>query len=494
MTKGKVYITGAGIGPSDLITQRALKVLEDCDVVIYDRLLNPDLIAPYLDKKEVYYAGKAANNHYLTQDQTNALLVEKALEGKKVLRLKGGDPYVFGRGGEEALYCKDHGIEFEVIPGVTSGIVSLMYAGIPATHRGKSTSVSFITGHREKGDPGDFHSYAKLEGTLVFYMGLNNLPLITGELLEAGMDPKRPCAVIMHGGYPDQKVLTSTVENICQDIQGKGFGSPSLIVIGEVVDLRKDLNFYESRPLFGKRIVITRARSQASSLAQALRDLGAQVMEAPCIQLQAVHKKTLEKRILAQDFTHVIFHSVNALEIFMDSYLGLRDLRDLAPVKLCVIGEKTEKALRSYGLKADLVPKDYVGEALVQALKEDPSPDKKLFIPHSNKSRPELMDQYKDLGQVDDLVIYRNIKPEKMEDLSGPIDYILFTSSSTVDNFVDHYGKELLEDAKIVSIGPITSQAIQAHGLEIAGCSEKATIPSMVQWIKEDADHAHAKN
>ena len=494
MTKGSVKITGAGIGPTDLITLRAMEALKECDVLIHDRLLNPDLIAPYQGKKEIYYAGKAANNHYLTQDQINELMVEKAKEGKKVLRLKGGDPYVFGRGGEEALYCKDHGVDFEVIPGLTSGIVSLMYAGIPATHRGKATSISFITGHREKGDPGDFHTYADLEGTLVFYMGLNNLSLITGELMEAGMDPERSCAVIMHGGYPDQKTITSTVGNICKDIEGKGFGSPSLIVIGEVVSLRDQLNFYENLPLFGQRIVITRARTQASKLAKSLRDLGAEVIEAPCIQLERVHQKTLEERIQAQDFNYVIFHSVNAVEIFMEIYLALKDLRDLAGVKLCVIGEKTKECLGKYGLKADILPEEYVGESLVEKLKAEEGENKKLFIPHSNKSRQDLLDQYKDVGEVDDLVVYRNVAPDHMEEIQGPLDYILFTSSSTVNNFVSHYGKESLRGAKIVSIGPITSKAIEDQGLEVSGCSQKATIPSMVQWIKEDVKNANAKN
>lgn len=494
MKKGLVKITGAGIGPSDLITLRAQEAIATCDVLIYDRLLNPDLILPYLKDKEVYYAGKRASHHYLTQDEINALMVEKAKEGKVVCRLKGGDPYVFGRGGEEALYCLDHGVDFEVIPGVTSGIVSLMYAGIPATHRGKSTSVSFITGHRSKGDPGDFHAYAKLEGTLVFYMGLNNLPLITGELMEAGMDPDRKAAVIMHGGYPDQRVFRSTVGKIAEEIQDQNFGSPSLIVIGDVVDLRDDLNFYETLPLFGKRIAITRARTQASKLAKNLRNLGAEVIEAPCIQLERVHQKTLKKRIEAQDFNYLIFHSVNAVEIFMDAYLETRDLRDLAGVKLCVIGEKTKACLEGYGLRADLVPQDYVGESLVEEIKADPKKDKKIFIPHSNKSRQSLLDQYKDLGAVDDLVVYRNVAPDQMEEIQGPLDYVLFTSSSTVNNFVSHYGKEILEGTKLVSIGPITTKAIEDQGLSLAGQSEKATIPSMVAWIKEDVKNADAKN
>lgn len=288
MNKGIVKIVGAGIGPADLITCRAKKALDTADVIIYDRLLNPSLLSPYLDTKELHYVGKAASNHHLSQDKINELIIEKAKKGNIVVRLKGGDPYIFGRGGEEAEFCVENGIPFEIIPGVTSGVVSLMYAGIPATHRDAATSISFITGHRKKGVAGDFKKYANLDGTLVFYMGLNNLSLIVNDLLEGGMSPSKPAAVIMNGAYPNQRVFTSTLDEIVEGIDGLGFQSPSLIVVGDVIRYRDILNFYEKKSLFGKNIVVTRARKQASKLVESLLSLGANVIEAPTIDRKSV--------------------------------------------------------------------------------------------------------------------------------------------------------------------------------------------------------------
>lgn len=499
MKKGIVKITGAGIGPKDLLTIKAKKALDAADVIVYDRLLNSDIIKEYEVKKEMYYAGKTAGDHFLTQDEINNLIVEKAKEGKNVVRLKGGDPYIFGRGGEEALYLLENGLDFEVIPGVTSGVLSLMYAGIPATFRDVATSISFITGQRSTGVKNDFSQYAKLDGTLVFYMGLNNLEDLSSDLIAAGMDKDRPAAVIMHGGYPDQKIQVSTVENIYSDIQGKDFGSPSLIVIGEVIKLRDQLNFYENLDLFSKKILVTRARSQASTLSEKLTDLGAEVIEAPCIEIK---ERVGEDFIQALDgfrenkYSHLVIHSVNGGEIFFKNFLKDHDLRDLAGVKICSIGKMTSKLIRSYGLKPDIEPDTYIGEELLDAIKRDLKEGQgqpRFFLPHSKLTREKLLEGYRDLGALDSFVVYENTLPEEKVSFDK-VDYILFTSSSTVENFIDLYGKEATKGAKIVSIGDITSKTIEKFGLKLYGQSDEATIDSLIEFLREDSKNENEKN
>lgn len=483
---GKVIIVGAGIGSKDLITVKAKNVLEDAEVIIYDRLLNNSIISELGEYKELYYVGKKAADHFLTQDEINELMVQKAKEGKKVVRLKGGDPYVFGRGGEEVEFLIENGLDFEVVPGVTSGVVSLMYAGIPATHRDACTSVSFITGHRKTGVIGDFHEYAKLNGTLVFYMGLNNLKKITDDLLEGGMDGNKPAAVIMNGAYPNQRVFTSTVEKIAEEIKPLNFGSPSLIVIGEVVNYRDKLNFFETKELFGKTIVNTRALSQNSKLSKILLDLGANVIEAPTIEIHQVNKDLLIDKIKSLDYTHIVFNSVNAAEIFINEYLKIRDIRDLFNIKICVIGEKTREVFEKYGIRPEVMPNTYVGEELIDSIKPFVDKDSKVFLPHSSITRKVLLEELDKIVDLDQLVVYENTLPKEKVDLPNAIDYVLFTSSSTVSNFISMYGSEVLKKSKVISIGPITTQKLLDEGIPIYRESEKATIDSMVDTIKED--------
>lgn len=496
MKKGIVKITGAGIGPADMLTLRAKKALDDADVIVYDRLLNDEIIRPYLSTKETYYAGKTAGDHYLTQDEINDLILKKAKEGKTVVRLKGGDPYIFGRGGEEAIYLLENGVDFEVIPGITSGVLSLMYAGIPATFRDVATSISFITGHRSQGTETNFSQYADLEGTLVFYMGLKNLDQLTRDLIEAGMDKDRPAAVIMHGGYPDQKIQISTVENIYKDIQDKDFGSPSLIVIGEVINLRDQLNFYERLPLFSKKVLVTRARTQASTLSEKLGNLGAEVIQAPCIEIkESENPEFVEaiKNFKENKYTHLVIHSVNGGEIFFKEFLKYNDLRNLAGVKICSIGKMTSKLIRSYGLRPDIEPENFIGEDLLAAIEKDQTEEKRFFLPHSNLTREELLEGYRGLGHLDSFVVYENTLPEEKVAFDK-VDYVLFTSSSTVENFINLYGRESLEGAKIVSIGDITSKAIKNLGLDLYGQSKEATIDSLIEFLKEDVENENEKN
>lgn len=488
--KGRVHIVGAGIGSPKFLTIAAKEALDAADVIIYDRLLHPEILSPYEDtKKELVYVGKKAADHTLTQDEINALMIARAKEGANVVRLKGGDPYVFGRGGEEAEYCLAHDVAFDVIPGVTSGVVSTMFAGIPVTHRDASTSVSFITGHRKKGYAGDFHEYARLSGTLVFYMGLNNLPLITKDLLEGGMDPKTPAAVIMHGGYPDQRVFSSTVGDIASAIEGKGFGSPSLIVIGEAVRYRESLNFYESLPLFGKKVLITRSKSQSPQLSAALAELGAEVIFAPTIAISYLNEEAM-KEALEESYTHILFHSVHGVEAFFRAFFPEHDIRELAGTKLCVVGKKTAKLLQDRGLHPDLMPEVYEGDALARLIAEEEG-EKRLLLPHSAKTPAALLSSYQEIGHLRDVVVYDAIRPEEKRDIPSEIDFALFTSSSTATHFHELYGLESLGSAKIVSIGRQTTKTLEELGHAPDLISKEATIESMIDAIKEFA-HAHA--
>lgn len=488
----KVILAGAGIGSPKNLTIQVKEALDQADMIIYDRLLNPTIIDPYRNSKELYYVGKKAGDHTLTQDEINDLIVESAKSGKNVVRLKGGDPYIFGRGSEEALFLLEHGIDFEVLPGVTAGVVALMDAGIPATHRDVSTSVSFITGHRKAGVVGDFKAYGSLEGTLVFYMGLNNLPKIIPDLLDGGMDPKKPVAIISKGAYNNQQTFVSTVENVLDEIKDREFPSPSIIVIGDTIKLREELNFFENRPLFGQNIVITRALKQSRGLASQLDELGAVVHNMPTIEIHPKNEDTLRKKLKNNKYTHIMLMSANSVEIFFKNFLMDHDIRDLHNVKICVIGKKTRDMVRKYYIEPDIWPGIYVGEEFLKAVAPTINENSKALLLHSNLSRPKLIEEAKSLGDVDTLVAYENVKPEKIAPLPEEMDMIIFTSSSTVHNFIELYGIDAIKDVKIFSIGEITSRTIQDYGLKVYMESPEATIPSLIETIKEDATHENA--
>lgn len=486
---GRVILAGAGIGSSKNVTLAVREALDKADVLVFDRLLNQDLVAPYLGKKEVYYVGKKAGDHTLPQDEINQLLVDRAREGKLVVRLKGGDPYIFGRGSEEALFLVEKGVDFEVLPGLTSGSLALATAGIPPTHRDLVTSVSFITGHRKKGVVGSFKEYAQLEGTLVFYMGVKNLPIIIKDLLAGGIDPKKPAAMIEHGGYPDQRTLVSTVENIVEDAKEADIQTPAVTVIGDTIPLREDLNFFENRPLFGTSVLVTRARSQSRGLAEMLEAQGALVHEVPTITIQPANQDLLKKKLQETSYDYIIFMSANAVEIFFETFLEDHDIRDLHGVKFAVVGKKTKEVLETYHIRADLMPDRYVGEDLVEALEGQVKKSDRVLLPHSNISRKKIVDGIKALGQVDEVILYENHPPQDPVPLPDEKDYVLFTSSSTVNNFLDIYGKEALRETKILSIGPVTTETIRANGLKVSRESDEATIASLVDALKEEVGH-----
>lgn len=501
MKNGKVYLVGAGIGEADNITVKAKKILETADVVVHDRLLNKELLAHLGSHVELIDVGKSSSEHLMKQEDINDLLVQRARRGHRVVRLKGGDPYVFGRGGEEGEVLYREGVDFEVVPGITSGIAGLCYAGIPITHRDLASSLHLITGHRrDEGQEIDYATLSALEGTLVFYMGLKNLGSITRGLLGAGKSPETPVAVISRAGYPQQCTVCASLGKI-EELAGKeeGLVSPSLIVVGEAVSLREKLNFFERRPLFGKKIVVTRAREQISGLANSLKDLGAEVIELPSIKIVPKNLEELSEEISRiENYTHLIFTSKNGVDIFMEVLLKEKDTRSLSGLKLCAIGSGTQAALLEYGLRADILPKTYVAESLFEELKNHLDIDSRVLLPRSEIARDYLRKNLETLCFVNEIHIYdtlvegpHQLVVEKLiEDVP---DYITFTSSSTVRNTVSILGDKadpLLKNdgLKIISIGPITSSTVEEHGYKVHAQAGQHDIKTLVEVLIEEEE------
>lgn len=491
---GKVYLVGAGIGSEEHITVRGKKLLEKADVVVYDRLLNKKLVNKLDRSKELINVGKQASNHIFSQDEINDILFKKSIEGKMVVRLKGGDPYVFGRGGEEALYLIERGVEVEAVPGITSGVAALCFAGIPITHRDYGSSLHLITGHRKNQEGLDFDTLAKLNGTIVFYMGLENLSNICNGLIKSGKNEDTACAVISHGGYSDQKVVTSTLKNIVNDTETQNIKSPGLIVVGDVVNLREKLNFFENRPLFGKNIVVTRARNQASSLVHKLEELGANVVEFPTIAIKSINQDKLKvEQNNLKKYTHVIFTSVNGVRIFMDSLLQDKDVRSLGAIKIFAMGDGTANELLKYSIKADFIPSKFVAETFYEEIKNKIKSTDRILLPRALKARAFLKDKLSEICELCEVSIYDTVSEKLEEDeiyelRNLKIDYITFTSSSTVDNFVKNVDNQILESIKntnIISIGPITSKTVEKYGLEIYKEAKIYNIENMIKSILE---------
>ncbi|MDO5301646.1 MAG: uroporphyrinogen-III C-methyltransferase [Tissierellia bacterium] len=480
-----VILAGAGIGSEKNITLAVLEALRGADAIVYDRLINPHILDDF-QNRELIYVGKAASRHAMKQDEINATLVRLHREGKSVVRLKGGDPYVFGRGSEEALYLKEHGVPFEVLPGLTSGVAVLNTAGIPATHRNMATSVSFITGHLAEDAQASYAIYGKLKGTLVFYMGLGRLGEIAQGLMEGGMDPKTPIAVIMDGGWNSQRSMDATLDTVVEKIEPLNFSSPALIVVGDVISLREELNFFENRPLFGKTIVITRPRHQASRLQELLSQEGAEVVSLPTIAIEAVGGEALRTAMADFNYSHLLFTSVNGVDLFFREFFKEHDIRELAGVKICVIGKKTKERVEKLHLQVDAYPETYVGEAFVEAVAAtiEEGSEARLFFPHAEGTRKKLLDALKQLGDLTQVVVYRSVAPREPAALPQNFDAAVFTSSSTVKNFIELYGREALEGREIFSIGSITTDSLISLGFTEVHQSKEATIESIVEKIR----------
>lgn len=500
--KGKVFLVGAGPGDPGLITVRGKNLLAQADVVVYDRLANPDLLAHTSPEAQRIYAGKKPDQHTLSQSEINELLVEKAKEGMMVVRLKGGDPFVFGRGGEEAQVLMKNGISFEIVPGITSAIAAPAYAGIPVTHRGVAGSFAVITGHRRKAfdqdDVGDvlglaWGALAEID-TLIFLMGVGNLPVIARELVAAGRPGDTPIALIHRGSSPQQKVVTGTLSTIAEEAVNNDMRPPAAIVVGQVVGLRQDIQWFDNLPLFGKRVVVTRARAQASALSDQLRSLGADPFEFPTIAIRPPDDwRPLDQAIEnLSKYDWVIFTSVNGVGYFWERLEKAgKDTRALGRAKIAAIGPATADALYQKGITADLVPDDFVSEALLEHM---PSVrGERILLPRANIARPKLADGLEEAGaRVDEVAAYQtelgggdkvHLMREVLE--KGEIDVITFTSSSTVRNFMEILGEipPLPDFVTIACIGPITAQTARENGFAVHVVAEEYTIDGLVEAL-----------
>lgn len=503
---GKVYLVGAGPGDPGLITVRGKALLEKAEVVVYDYLANPKLLAHAPKEAEFVYVGKkggAKHNH--TQDEINALLVEKVAEGKTVVRLKGGDPFIFGRGGEELEVMHDQGLPFEVVPGVTSATAAATYAGIPITHRGHTATVAFLTGHEDPAKPQsniDWEKLATGAGTLVVYMGIKNLPVIVEKMLAFGRAPETPVAVVRWASTPQQQSVTGTLENIAQVVQDAGIKAPALIVVGDVVTLRDKLDWFEQRPLFHKRILVTRTRSQASALTAGLEEQGADCLECSTINIQPMESYAQLDGELERlsEYHWVLFTSINGVKYFFERlHAKGMDSRDLKGPAFACVGKTTADLLFQYGICADLIPSTFTGEGLAKSLLDQGVEGRNILIPRAKKGREFLPETLRGAGaQVVVVPVYLNVPEESQaavvrEELSrDALDMLTFTSSSTVTNFVSMLGTEsrealqqLLAGVKIAAIGPITAKTVVDSGLTVDVEAKEHSIAGLIDAIVE---------
>ncbi|CAN5862538.1 uroporphyrinogen-III C-methyltransferase [soil metagenome] len=497
-----IYLVGSGPGDPGLFTVKGVRCLERADAVVYDRLAPESLLEYAPPEAERIYVGKQPGNPTMSQENINGLLVELGRAGKTVVRLKGGDPYVFGRGGEEALELIEAGIPFEVVPGISSGVAAPAYAGIPVTHRGLSTSVAFITGHEDptKGSQDvDWNHLANAADTLVLYMGLGRLDEISSELISAGRDRGTPAACIRWGTLPDQRTVSGTLDDIAAKVAEAGLTPPAITVIGDVVSLRQEgLHWFETRPLFGRRLVVTRARAQASDLSEMFAERGAQVIEFPTLEIQPPQDfAPMDKAIHELDsFDWIIFTSVNGVEAFFErlAYHG-SDSRALPRnAKIAAIGPATADSIRSNGLTVDVVPSEYRAEALLEEISADSIVGKRVLIPRAKVAREILPENLREAGA--EVVVppaYEAVADSKGKGSlvscleKTEVDCVTFTASSTVENFVTVLGAEetarLLEGIRVACIGPITAETARGYGLHVDAEAAEYTMPGLVEAV-----------
>ena len=496
----KVYLIGAGPGDPGLLTLKGKAVLEMADVVVYDALANEALLNHARPDAERIYVGKVAGNHALPQDQINQLIVDKAKEGKVVARLKGGDPYIFGRGGEEAEELLDAGVPFEEVPGISSTIAGPAYAGIPLTHRSYASSVTLITGHEDPSKPGSVHHWdalARSASTLVFVMGMKNLPEISKNLIKAGMDPETPAALVHWGTTARHRSLAATIATLPQEAVAQGFTNPSVIVVGGVVNLRDRLNWFEQKPLLGKGVVVTRAREQASGLAAQLTELGADVIQFPTIEIRELPDYSYADKAIARlhDYQWLVFTSVNGVRHFWKRMaLQHRDSRALHGLKVAAIGPATAEALRQRGISPDFIPERYVAEGVVDGMLKLGMKGQAVLLPRAREAREVLPEELQKAGAVVEVLpIYETVpagakKETVLERLAqGRIHCVTFGSSSTVENFLSLIPADVLRqhpEVQLAAIGPVTAKTLEKHGLPCHIQPEEFTIPSLVDALK----------
>jgi uroporphyrinogen III methyltransferase/synthase len=494
---GIVYLVGAGPGDPGLMTRRALELIAQADAVLYDRLIPPGALAGARPEADLRYVGKQPGAHSMSQDQINAQLVELARAGRSVVRLKGGDPFVFGRGGEEAQALAEASVEFEVVPGVTAGVAAPAYAGIPVTHRDDASAVAFVTGHEDPDKPEsalDWPALAAFPGTLVLYMGVRNLDRIASALIDAGRPRDEPAAVVARGTQPGQRTVAGTLGDIAERVREAALGPPAITVVGPVAGLRDQLAWVEGRPLFGRSVVVTRAQAQASGLAARLTALGAEAIEAPAIRIEPRESEELDRALEGIDrYALVCLTSPNGVRLLAEGLMRRgRDARALAGATVAAIGPGTAEELARFGIGADVVPERSVAEALVESLRDVPIEGRSVLIPRAAEARNVLPDALRDRGaEVDVVAIYDTVaeplSEERLEAIEGA-DYVTFTASSTVRFFMAAVGRDRFPaGARIVSIGPVTSEALREHGLEAHVEAEQHDIDGLVEALVADA-------
>ena len=482
---GTVYLVGAGPGDPGLMTARALELIAQADAILYDRLIPAGALDGARADAELRYVGKQPGDAALAQEEINALLVELARTGRTVVRLKGGDPFVFGRGGEEAEALAEAGVPFEVVPGVTAGVAAPAYAGIPVTHRDSASAVAFVTGHEDPEKDGsalDWEALGRFPGTLVFYMGVRRLPEIAAKLIEAGRPADEPAAVVAQGSLPGQRTVTAPLERIAAD--AAELTPPAITVVGPAAGLREALAWLERRPLHGQVVAVTRARAQASGLAARLAALGAEVVEAPAIRIEP-------RQVDLGDvgaYGLLCFTSPNGVELFFAALPG--DARALANATVAAIGPGTARALAAHGVKADVVPERSVAEALVEALAAVDVSGMRVLIARAAEARDVLPDALRGRGaEVDVVALYDTVADQLDEEARNAMaraTYVTFTSSSTV-RFLRAAGGEVPDTARVVSIGPVTSATAREHGLTVHVEAERHDIDGLVDALLEDA-------
>jgi len=500
VTEGKVFLVGAGPGDTGLITVRGKQLIDSADAVVYDALANSALLPPgarETGRPELYYVGKrGGSKDSVTQEEINALLIKLAREGKRIVRLKGGDPFVFGRGSEEAQALNDASVTFEVIPGVTAGVAAAAYAGIPVTHRTLSTSVTFVTGHEDPSKPDtqtNWSALAKAGGTIVLYMGVKTLSGISDALIKGGMPGEIPAAAIQWATHPKQRTVVATLETIAAKAQEQNITAPVITVIGWSVVLRDELNWFEQRPLFGKRIVVTRATQQAPILSEKLRELGADAIEMPATQIARLDLGPLRTSIdRIADYDWLIFTSQNAVAIFWEQLLGRgKDSRALAGLRIAAVGPATAGALLEHGITVDVIPQRFVAEGLLEMLgdRDDLSGSKVLYIT-AEGARDVLPAGLREMGaELAIIEAYRTIPDgEGAATLAraieaGKVDLATFTSASAVRGYIDAVGEDLALKVPAASIGPQTSDALREAGIEVETEAEESTIDGLVSAV-----------
>lgn len=468
--KGKVYIMGAGPGDLELLTLKGKRAIEEADCIVYDRLINPRILDFAKKDAEMIYLGKGNTEGGVIQDEINRTIVTKALEGKTVARVKGGDPFVFGRGGEEIQSLFDNGISFEVIPGITSSISVPAYAGIPVTHRGVARSFHVFTGHTmEDGTWHNFEAIAKLEGTLVFLMGIKTLPIIVSDLVKNGKNPETPVAIIEKGATADQRVTVGTLENIIEKAKERKIVPPAITIIGEVVNLRETFKWFEDKNLFGKKILVTRDKNQAGEFSNKIEKMGGVAVELPFIEIESVLSKVTSEDL--KEYSALLFNSPNGVREFMKK---IDDIRSLAHLKIGAVGSKTKELLEEYKIKADFMPEEYMVSKLAELSLEYTKPGEKILIITSDIS-PCDTDKFNSMydREFHKIVAYNTKKIIREKDevctTLNKVEVVTFLSSSTVDAFYASIDGDLecVKNIKFASIGPVTSETMKKYGFSV---------------------------